>query len=100
MSDQRKEQVKKEVKRALEVVEKMKKSTDMDYILECVVVSENLTLEINCIRNDYEDSVCYGEAMYFEVYALDGNNTAVDCMTISMYRNLEEDLTYLINCYM
>lgn len=100
MSEQRKEKVQKAVEKALEVIKKMQESDDIEYVLEKVAVSKNMTLEINCIRLDQEDSSAFGEALYFEVYALDKNERAIDCMTLTMYRNFEEDITYLINCYL
>lgn len=85
--------------RTMATINVMKETSYEGDVKKFVKITNDLSLEINAIVNDFDDAESdYGKPLYFEVYAIKKGIT-VDCMTIDTYRNFEADITYLLNCY-
>jgi hypothetical protein len=80
------------------VIDDMKKLHLSGTITKMVRINGSLSLEINDIRDDDPESLFYGQNAHYEIYAIK-NGKAVDCMTINIFRNLKDDVYYLLNCY-
>lgn len=89
-------------KKTLKIMTGMMQNRNINDIKETVKITKNLSLEVNAIRNDIRSPLYdgYGEVLSFEVYAIK-NNISVDCVTIDAFtsENFENDIMYLLNCY-
>ena len=86
----RQDQIEKGYKKVKKAIQKMKESHSPDYTSELVKITNKLTMEVKCERNEFavrEEDI--GEACCFEVYAIkDGED--VDCA--SYHGNFDEDI--------
>lgn len=96
--EERKKIIEEGLQKAMVKIQKMLGNRDLDDVTRRVRVTKKLSLEINCIRED-EDEESLGDPIFFEVYAiLKGEDH--DCVTITPgYENIEEEVMYLLNCY-
>lgn len=85
-------------KKAKKVINRMIESRDLEDIKETVKITDALSLEINCIRADVGMPDYIGMAIAFEIYAMK-NNKAVDCVTVDVDDSMNEDICYLLKCY-
>lgn len=95
--------IKRGYKKTIKVINRMIGNRDINDIKETVKISKDLSLEVNAIRNDIRSPLYdgYGEILSFEIYAIKKNKSA-DCVTIDIFtsENFENDIMYLLNCYM
>lgn len=98
MTRERQVRVDEALEKCMKVINKLNETTHSCDVTKNVKITSSLTIEINAIVNDFEDSAYYGKPMWFEVYAIK-KGIAVDCMTIDMHRSVRADITYLLNCY-
>lgn len=94
--------IKRGCKKTLKVIFRMMQNRDINDVKETVKITKDLSLEVNAIRNDIRSPLYdgYGEVVCFEVYAIK-NDSSVDCVTIDIFtsENFENDVMYLLNCY-
>ena len=90
--------IKKGLKKTMKVMTAMKESRSPNNTKCLVKITRKLSLEINCQRVDWKDDPNYGMPLGFEIYAIK-DSRAVDCATIDTNGNFEEDILYLLNCY-
>ena len=93
----RQDQIEKGYRKVKKVIQKMKESHSLDYTSERVKITNKLTMEVKCVRSEFEvRKEDIGTAYGFEVYAIkDGKD--IDCA--SDHGNFDEDIRYLLNCY-
>lgn len=94
---ERQERIEKGYAKTKKAFEKMIASRNMKYTKQRVKVSHNLTLEIQCERDDgsvYKSNK--GKSGCFQIYAIK-NGEAVDCCTD--HGNIDSDIKYLLGCY-
>lgn len=93
----RQDKIEKGYRKVKKAIQKMKESRSPNYTSELVKITDKLTLEVKCERVEFaarEEDI--GTAYGFEVYAIkDGKD--IDCA--SDHGNLDEDIKYLLNCY-
>ena len=92
----RQDRVEKGYKKAKKVIDRMLGTKKINDVKELVKITDKLTLEILCERAEYGDD--RGAAYGVEVYAIK-NGQAVDVATMTINNNLEQDIKYLLNCY-
>lgn len=64
-----------------------------------MILPNKLYLEINCIRNCEDEAPSSGSPLCFDVYAIIDGKT-VDGVTIDGFcSTFDDDVIYLLNCY-
>lgn len=88
----REDRIEKGYIKTKKVIDRMLGSESLEDVKEVVKINEHLSLEVNCERAES------GDAYGVEVYALkDGQ--AVDVVTMTFNNDMEQDIKYLLNCY-
>ena len=83
-------------KKAKKVIDRMLASKSLEDVKELVKINDKLALEINCERAEYGGD--RGGVYGLEVYAIK-NGQAVDVATMTINNDIEQDIKYLLNCY-
>lgn len=92
----REERIEKGYRKAKKVIDRMLSTKNIEDVKELVKITDKLTLEINCERAEHGDD--RGAVYGLEVYAIkDGQ--AVDVATMTVNNDIEQDIKYLLNCY-
>ena len=94
----REERIEKGYRKVKKVIKKMQKSHSLNYTCELVKISNKLTFEVKCQRKEFEvHEEDIGSAYGFEIYAIKEGRD-IDCVTD--HGNFDEDIKYLLNCYL
>lgn len=93
------------VEKAMKAIEKMKSSRRINYTVEKIKASNELTLQIEATRDNIKIGGgkydTYGKVSCFEIYAVK-NKTEVDVMTCQEWDNekIKDSIRYLLNCWL
>lgn len=92
----REEKIENGFKKTMTRLDKMQKSRRVTYVNDKVKISDKLALLLECERNEVAELGDVGRPYGFQVYAI-VNGDEVDCC--SDHGKIEDDIRYLINCY-
>ena len=84
------------IEHAMQIIERMKNSTSMEYMHQNVKINKQLTLKINCIRSDLKE--IFGRALYFEIYAI-VNKSSEGYVTVYPSNDIRKEINCFIDCW-